>query len=96
MNEYLTFRKFITPMIIQIIFWVGVVAIVLLSLMAIAAGLGSYGGGQIVLGGLLYLVLGPLFWRIWCELMLIIFRIHDELHQMRTGRPAPETTPPAS
>lgn len=95
MNEYLSFRRFITPTIIQVIFWVGIAGIVLWSLLMMLRGV-DFGSGTLVLGGLLYLLFGSLFWRIWCELMLIIFRIHDELHLMRTGRPAPESMPPTS
>jgi hypothetical protein len=97
MNEYLSFRRFITPTMIQIIFWIGIAGIVLASLMMIVRGLDApYGGGSLLLMGLLYLVFGSLFWRIWCELLLIIFRIYDELHLMRTGRSSDAMTPPTA
>ena len=84
MNEYLTFDKFITPVIIQIIFWLGLAGIVILALIGIAASANNpYGGGFGVLVSLIYLLLGPIFWRMWCEIMLVMFRILDELRKIR-------------
>ena len=80
MNDFLAFRKMITPLIIQIIFWIGVVICVLSGLVTIIAGVArSYGGGSQVLLGLLVLIFGPLVVRIYCELLIIAFRIHDRL-----------------
>ena len=75
MNEYLTFDKFITPIFIQIIFWLGIAGIVILSLMAIVNGA--------ALQGLLMLILGPLIWRMYTELLLVIFKINDNLSAIR-------------
>ena len=77
MNEYLTFDKFITPVIIQILFWIGLACIVLLSLWAIV----SVPGGALV--GLVYLLLGPIIWRIYMELLLVMFKIREELQLIR-------------
>ncbi len=74
MNQYLTFRKMITPVAIQLIFWIGVAAI------AVSA-LGVMFGGSF-LAGVGLLVVGPVFWRIYCELMIILFRIHDRLSEI--------------
>lgn len=84
MNDFLAFRKMITPLIIQIIFWIGVAVCVLVGLASIIAGVGNhYGGGSQVLGGVLVLILGPLAVRVNCELLIIIFRIHDRLVDIR-------------
>ncbi len=77
MNEYLTFDKFITPVIIQILFWIGLACIVLFSLWAIV----SVPGGAVV--GLVYLLLGPIIWRIYMELLLVMFKIREELQLIR-------------
>jgi Domain of unknown function (DUF4282) len=84
MGEYLSFRKFITPAVIQVIFWIGVVGIGIYVLIAIFAGgamLGGGGGGFVaafllsIVGGVVVLFL----WRIYCELIMLWFKIHDEL-----------------
>jgi hypothetical protein len=78
MNEYLTFDKFITPVIIQILFWLGLAGIVIFSLLAIANG-----GSQGALSGLLMLLIGPIIWRVYMEIILIMFKIHGELYLIR-------------
>lgn len=78
MNDYLTFDKFITPVIIQILFWIGLAGIVVLSLWMIASGVP---GGAMM--GLIYLLLGPIIWRIYMELLLIMFKIREELYLIR-------------
>ena len=83
MSDFLAFRKMITPTVIQVIFWIGVVYCVIVGIVMIAAGVaGSRGGGAMVLTGLLTLILGPLFVRIYCELLIIMFRIHDRLTEI--------------
>lgn len=84
MNDFLSFRKMITPTVIQIIFWIGVVYCVIVGIVMIAAGVaGSRGGGAMVLSGVASLILGPLFVRVWCELVIILFRVHDRLGEIR-------------
>jgi len=81
-GDVLTFRKMITPTIIQIIFWLGVVA-------CLISGLGtmvSLPFGLGVIPGLLILVLGTLGVRIWCELIILAFRIYDTLQEIKNQR----------
>ena len=83
MDDYLTFRKMMTPIIIQVVFWIGAVIVALYGLWQIFAGAtANYGGGPVVLKGLVTLLLGPLFWRIFCELLIVIFRINDTLTEI--------------
>jgi len=76
MNEYLTFDKFITPVIIQILFWILLALIVLGSLWTMT----QYGGA---LSGLLGLLLGPVFLRVYTEILLVMFKILEELRLIR-------------
>ena len=81
MNDFLSFRKMITPIFIQVIFWLFVIMIVI-------AGLASMlQGGTAIFSGLLMIVVGPLFVRVYCELLILLFRIYDELVAIRTGTP---------
>jgi len=77
-GEFLSFRKMITPVIIQVIFWLGVVGSVLVGLGAVFGGRGLYGLGLIVVG--------PIVVRIECELLIIMFRIHDALQDIRSAK----------
>jgi len=75
-SNLVTFDKMITPTIIKIIFWIG-------SVVAIIAGLGMlFQGGRFVIIGLVWIVLGPLIVRIYCEIVIVIFKINDNLREI--------------
>lgn len=78
MNEYLTFDKFITPVIIQILFWLGLAGIVIVSLLMIVNAPGGF-----AIYGLVYLILGPIIWRVYMEILLVMFKILEELRLIR-------------
>ena len=101
MKDFLDFKQMITPMFIRIIFIIGVVLSVISGLVMIVTGAQSkFGGGAQVLFGVLYIFLGPLVCRIYCELLIVIFRILDELTAIRqhlagpTGQGFPVTPVP--
>ena len=97
MQEFLSFRRMITPVIIQILFWVGVVLCVLGGLISIIQGASAhYGGGGAVLGGLLTMLLGPVLVRVYCEILIIFFRINETLSDIRNNTSkAQSATPPS-
>ena len=75
-----TFEKFITPSIVKIVYIVVIVMAGLMWLGFIFGGLssGGFGGflGGLIFGGLAALLM-VLFSRIFLELTMILFRIHD-------------------
>ena len=75
MNDYLTFRRMITPVFIQVIFWVIAVVIVIAGIALLADGRAG--------AGLLTIVIGPLVARIYAEILIVIFRIHDNVAAIR-------------
>lgn len=82
-GEFLAFRKMITPVVIQIVFWVGVAISVIMGLISIAAGLSQFGSGVLVIVGLLYIFIGPLIVRIYCELLILFFRMNESLTEIK-------------
>lgn len=73
MNDYLSFNKFITPVMLQIMWWIGNLGL-----------LGFFFKGMtteyIEKGPVLVtFVVGMIAWRVWCELMLLAFKIYDRL-----------------
>lgn len=83
MRDFLSFRKMITPIIIQIIFWAGVGFCLLAGLVMIVMGATTrFGGGVQVLSGLLLFFLGPVVVRIYSELLIIFFRMNETLTQI--------------
>ena len=81
MNEYLTFRKMITPVFIQVIFWIVVAVIVIAALVQFANGA--------PVEGIVLLVLGPLAARVYAEILMVIFRINDNVAALRSARTGP-------
>ena len=81
MYAFLRFKKMITPIIIQILFWIGVVVCVIGGILQIVSGVSTPygGGGSIVFMGILLLLLGPILVRVGCELIIVLFNIHDML-----------------
>ena len=83
-NDFLSFRKMLTPIIIQIIFWIGIVVCVIGGIVYIVMGVASRGGGEMVLYGILSLIIGPLAVRIYCEILIVVFRINDTLTEIKS------------
>jgi len=85
MEDFLKFRKMITPVIIQVLFWVGVGVAVIAGLVQIGTAFSRYGSAVTVLTGLLTIVLGPVLVRIYCELLILFFRMNETLTEIRDG-----------
>ena len=77
MNDFLRFRKFITPLVIQVLFWLGVIGAVITGLMMMVQG-----GGENVISGLGIIIFGPVVVRIYMEVLIIVFRLYDSVHHL--------------
>lgn len=92
-GEFISFRKIVSPFIVKfILFYVGVAYYVYLGIRTIILsfqiGLGTTiptgdKGWQILLWGFGYLILGPIFVRFLCELMLAVFQMNDSLKDIK-------------
>lgn len=77
MKNIFFFDAMLTPKIITFVYW-------LMLLGALVSGLSamfSHSGGGF-LTGLLILVGGAVGSRIWCELMIVLFKIHENLQKI--------------
>jgi hypothetical protein len=80
----LSFEKFITPSVVKIIYILVIVMAGLMWLFSMIAGLSSGFGGFIVgflFGGLAFLIM-ILIYRVFLELTMILFRIHDNTEKI--------------
>ena len=95
LKSFLSFERMITPIIIKILFYIGLISSlvggVVFFFTTAFVGLGWKNFGQIlwgfvlgILGGLLIVLLGALATRIYCELMILIFRINETLTDIKT------------
>jgi uncharacterized SAM-binding protein YcdF (DUF218 family) len=85
-GDFWTFRTMITPVLIQIIFWIGVIACVVVGGMMIKNAYNEYrerwNEAQVMLG-LAWVFLGPLVVRIYCEFMILFFRMNETLTEIK-------------
>lgn len=77
MGDFLRFETMITPWVIQVLFWIAVVIAIIAGIVTMTRG------GWSILGGFLILILGPLVARIYCEILIIFFRINDHLRAIQ-------------
>ncbi len=83
MRDYLLFRKFVTPIVIELLFWLGVGLCVANGIATIAFS-ASRGGGYGIFTGILTLIVGPILVRVACELIMAVFGIHEALKRKDT------------
>jgi hypothetical protein len=98
MSDFWAFRTMVTPVIIQILFWIGaVLCLIAGAIMVVYGATQSQGGqGHYLWKGVLLFVLGPLGVRVYCEILIIFFRINETLTEIKhaMGQPAPQPTRP--
>lgn len=91
-RQFITFDEFVTPGLITIVYILGVIAIILISLgmlaMVFLAGsiaLPGYEGAdsslhfEYAIGAVLLFIFGNLYWRVTCELLMVLFKINNHL-----------------
>ncbi len=78
MDDFLNFRKLITPSIIKVLFWISSGLCIIAGVVLIASSFGAYGSGaSTFLMGLCIILLGPIFSRITCETIFVIFQSYE-------------------
>lgn len=82
MSDFWSFRKMITPVIIEILFWVGVIVCIIAGFILIGVGIKT-NEAQPVLYGILAVFLGPLGVRLYCEILIVFFRINETLTEIK-------------
>lgn len=74
-SELLSFEKMVTPAIVKVLFWIGVIVCLINGLVRVFQGE--------LIAGVFFFLLGPLMVRVYCELLIVIFAIHDRLVEVR-------------
>src|SRR5690625_2999096 len=105
MGKFIKFERMITPIFIQIVFWIGFFVIILGGLGTAIFGIFTETGKiMMILSGLATMVIGPIVLRVYCEILIVIFKMQGALIDIReelrdTNRsvpPAPTPTPSPS
>lgn len=83
-SDFTSFERFLTPKLILLGYWIGIVVILLSGIGGTLAALFS--------GEILFLVmnvigalLGLIFWRVICEGAILLFGIYDRLGEVKDG-----------
>ena len=89
-KDFFTFRRMVTPIIIQALFWIGVAVVLITGAVMFFGGLiGGISDGSVgsilaaLFGAPIFVVVGLLLVRLYTELLIVIFRINDALHDIR-------------
>lgn len=79
MGKLFRFERMITPFIIQVIFWLGVIGSIVGGIFMMI-GTGGFGG---ILTGLLIMLFAPIVIRIYCEILIVAFKMLSLLVDVR-------------
>ncbi|MBI2931514.1 MAG: DUF4282 domain-containing protein [Planctomycetes bacterium] len=96
-KAFFTFDLMVLPWLIKIFFVLGLVVLLLVALaypflMAFAGGQFQFGGCLVgILASLLTLVFGSIAWRLYCEVLIVLFKIHEGIQSLR--KPDPPAQP---
>lgn len=90
-NYFLNFDKLLGTKLIVILYYLGLLGIALgtlASLFSALAMMGSsfVGGLGMIVATAIAAVIGVLFWRFICELYLILFRIADDVRDIKNAK----------
>ncbi len=82
MNKFLSFDKFITPELIQLLFLFLIIADFI---SAIGVGYSMHGALGVI-GGIAYFILAVILSRVFCEILIVIFKINENLIAIRNNK----------
>jgi uncharacterized membrane protein len=85
MRDFWAFRTMVTPVIIQILFWIGTSLCIIIGAIMVIYGATHFQAdqGRYLLKGVLLFLLGPLGVRVYCEILIIFFRINETLTEIK-------------
>ena len=82
MKDVLHFDKMLTPKIITFVYWLLLLSAIITGLSTMFSGYGGFSIEKFFLG-LVYAAGGALAARIWCELLIVLFKMNEALQELR-------------
>lgn len=86
-KRFVTFDKLIATGLIKVLYWIGIIFIILGTLFGMFSGFGDgfiSGVGRLVISPI-FGIIGLIFWRFLCEIYIVIFGIYDRLGDIKDG-----------
>lgn len=99
-GDLFQFEKMVAPVVLKIVYWLGLAGIVIYLLIALGAAVSlmEYNASGALLG-ILGAVIGAAFavlmWRVMIEVYMVLFGIHQRLGEVRDLMKAKDTPPAA-
>ncbi|OEE57476.1 hypothetical protein A1OO_16000 [Enterovibrio norvegicus FF-33] len=81
MKDVFFFDSMLTPKIITVVYWLLLLASVVSGITAMFSGYNGMTAGSFF-SGLAIIVGGAVASRIWCELLIVLFKIHENLKKI--------------
>ena len=81
MKDVLFFDGMLTPKIITFVYWLLLFSVVVSGLSTIFGGYGGITFGKFMMG-IGIIIGGGIAARIWCELLIVLFKIHENLKKI--------------
>jgi len=74
MKDIFFFDSMLTPKIITLLYWAGLIGVIVCGVAAMFGvfGMGLWSGLAVLIGGLIGI-------RLWCELLIVMFKINENL-----------------
>lgn len=82
MKDILFFEKMLTPKIITFVYWLLLLGAVIGGVGTMFSGYDGFSVGNFFMG-ILYIIGGGIGARIWCELLIVLFKINEALQDIR-------------
>lgn len=82
MRDVLFFDNMLTPKIITLVYWLMLLSAIVSGLGLMFGGYGGFGMSKL-LAGLAAMIGGAVASRIFCELMIVAFKMNEALQEMR-------------
>src|SRR5262245_53525749 len=83
MTDLLTFRRLLSPIAIQVFFFLGSLVAIIAGLAILMRGIAYHQPAATTLFGVGLLLLGPILVRLYAESVIVIFRINETLTDIR-------------
>ncbi len=90
-SQFLNFDKLIGTKLIKVVYWLGLLGLCLFgigSVFASFAAMGSNIGAGLgtLLVAIITFIFGVIFWRFICELYLLLFRMSDDIRDIKNDQ----------
>ncbi len=81
MKDILSFDKMLTPKIITLVYWLMLLGVVVAGVGSMFSGYQGLTFGSFFMG-LVYILAGVVGVRIWCELLIVLFKMNEALQAL--------------